>query len=52
MLPFGWSLSGHLWVALSWPSGPWVLAARGLASCELKSVTQMRSPRWGQDWGC
>lgn len=40
---FGWSLSGHLWVALSWPSGPWVLAAPGLASCELKSVTQMRS---------
>ena len=36
MLPFGWSLSGHLWVALSWPSGPWVLAAPGLASCELK----------------
>ena len=49
MLPFGWSLSGCLWVALSWPSGPWVLAAPGLASCVLKSVTQIRSPRWGQD---
>lgn len=52
MLPFGWSLWGRLWVALSWPSGPWVLAAPGLASCELKSVTQMQSPRRGQDWGC
>lgn len=51
MLPFGWSLSGCLWVALSWPSGPWVLAALGLASCELEGVTQMRSLRQGQESG-